>query len=199
MHDEDPAEGCFFAEKGMLYVIPYNNPWAWMNRQAVAYTDEIVDVLFSALSLPESTPVISTGKSMGGLSALVYMAYDKRTPAACITNFPVCDAVYHYTERPDLPRTLYSALFHEPGDLDTALRSISPLHLIPQLPQADYHIFHCQEDTAVAPQAHSQRFVRAMQQYGHKVTLELVPERGHCDLPKDVYQRFLSLAVAAIG
>ena len=41
MFDEDIPDGIFYAEKGILYVVPYNNPWAWMNRQAVDYTDEV--------------------------------------------------------------------------------------------------------------------------------------------------------------
>ena len=43
MFDEDTELGIFYAQKGILYVLPYNNPWSWMNRQAVAYTDEIID------------------------------------------------------------------------------------------------------------------------------------------------------------
>ena len=45
MYDNDSMEGEFYADKGILYVVPYNNPWAWMNKQAVRYTDEIIDVL----------------------------------------------------------------------------------------------------------------------------------------------------------
>lgn len=198
VYNEDAEESRFFAERGILYIIPYNNPWAWMNRQAVAYTDEILDVLFRALALPADMPVISTGKSMGGLSAIVYTAYAKRTPTACITNCPVCDAVYHYTERPDLPRTLYSALFSYEGSLDTALRSISPLHLVKRLPYVRYHIFHCEEDMAVSLQQHSRPFAEAMTQLGHHITLETVPDRGHCDLPEEVYARFLTLAAEAV-
>ncbi|MBQ7975611.1 MAG: hypothetical protein IJ300_08010, partial [Clostridia bacterium] len=80
MHDFDPPEGEYYAGKGILYVIPYNNPWAWMNKQAVAYTDEIIDVLIKQYELSEDIPIVSTGGSMGGLSALVYTAYSKRTP-----------------------------------------------------------------------------------------------------------------------
>ena len=45
MHKQDTKEGILFAEEGILFVIPYQNPWAWQNRQNVAYTDEILDVL----------------------------------------------------------------------------------------------------------------------------------------------------------
>ena len=85
MFDEDTNEGVYYGEEGVLYVHPYNNPWSWMNAQAVAYTDEIIDVLFEKYALPESTPVVSMGNSMGGLASLVYTRYTKRTPVACIS------------------------------------------------------------------------------------------------------------------
>ena len=129
IHNTDPGDAIEYAEKGILYVMPYYNPWCWMNRQAVAYTDEIISVLCQKYNLDASVKIVSTGGSMGGLSALVYCVYARLTPCACVTNCPVCDLPYHFTERPDLPRTLYSAFGEYEGDLQTALRSCSPLHL----------------------------------------------------------------------
>ena len=126
MYSDDTPDGQYFARLGILYVVPYNNPWAWMNRQAVSYTDEILDVLFAQYDLPGDLPVVSTGGSMGGLSALVYTKYARRTPVACVANCPVCDLPYHFTERPDLPRTLYSAFWNYEGTLDEALRLSAP-------------------------------------------------------------------------
>lgn len=195
---ENPAEAVFFAEKNILYVIPYTNPWAWMNRQAVAYTDEILDVLFAALGLDGNTPVVSTGGSMGGLSCLVYARYAKRTPAACVANCPVCDLVYHYGERADLPRTLYSAFWDYEGSLDAALRTASPLHLAESMPKIPYRIFHCDRDTAVNLESHSQRFADTMRALGHDITLTVVPGRGHCDLTEDMRARFLLYCTEAV-
>ena len=135
MYNKDIMEGELCAENGVLYVAPYTNPWSWMNRQAVSYTDEIVDVLLDKFQLSEDIPIISTGGSMGGQSALVYCAYAKRTPKACVTDCPVCDVVYHFSERIDLPRTMYSALYQENCSFDEALRSISPIHLVGKLPK----------------------------------------------------------------
>lgn len=50
--NEDTEEGCRYAEKGILYLVPYQNPWAWMNKQTVDYTDELIDVLFKEYNLP---------------------------------------------------------------------------------------------------------------------------------------------------
>lgn len=190
MYDNDIAEGEFYAEKGILYVVPYNNPWAWMNKQAVAYTDEIIDVLIEKYELSKNIPIVSTGGSMGGQSALVYTAYSKRTPVSCVANCPVCDVVYHITERKDLPRTLYSSVFNESGTLEDALKSISPLHLIDKMPKIRYHIFHCNEDKAVNIDAHSEKFVAEMKIRNYDLTYDVVAGRGHCELTLEMKRKF---------
>ena len=181
MHNTDTGEGLDYAQENILYVIPYANPWNWMNRGAVAYADEIISVLREQYGLGEDVKVVSTGGSMGGLCALVYCAYAKITPVACVANCPVCDLVYHYTERPDLPRTLYSAFFEYDGTMEEALRSCSPIHLVDQLPDIPYTVFHCEGDDRVNCEQHSQRLVEAMEGK-RRIQLVRVPWRRHCDL-----------------
>ena len=181
MYDEDTELGKLYAEKGILLVVPYNNPWAWMNRQAVAYTDELIDVLMEHYHLPETLPIVSTGGSMGGLSCLVYTVYAGRTPTACAANCPVCDLPYHYTERPDLPRTLLSAFGEYSMPLEEAMKTASPLHIVDKMPDIPYYIVHCEADQAVNKQLHSDRFVARLSE-NHRVIYKSVPDRGHCDL-----------------
>ncbi len=166
-----------------------------MNAQAVAYTDEIIDVIFEKYGLPESTPVVSMGQSMGGLASLVYTRYAKRTPVGCIANCPVCDLVYHFTERPDLPRTIYSAFYNEPGELDDILKRYSPYHLAPEMPKVKYFIFHCGNDKAVNLGLHSERFVNAMRECGHDIEMEIIEGRGHCKLTFAANDKKLRLAL----
>ena len=198
MYHDETEDGKYFAARGILYVTPYTNPWAWMNRHAVDYTDEILDVLFSTYGLDESTPVVSTGGSMGGMSALIYTKNAKRTPVACVANCPVCDTVFHFTERVDLPRTLYSALWYEEGTLDEVLRTVSPLHLAEEMPKVPYHIFHCDKDTAVNIHQHSEKFVNAMKAAGHTVTFDIAPDREHCDLTEELHLKYKQYCVDAI-
>lgn len=199
MYNEETEEGYKFAEKGILYLVPYQNPWAWMNRQTVDYTDELIDVLFKEYDLPESLPIVSTGGSMGGLSALVYTAYANRTPVACVANCPVCDLPYHFTERPDLPRTLYSAFGTYEGTIEEALRSASPLHLIDNMPtKSNYYIFHCEEDKAVDKQKHSDRFAEKMQE-NHSISYYAVPERGHCDLTEEMREKYFECILKSVN
>jgi len=200
MYGNDTDVGTYFADRGLLFVIPYTNPWAWMNRQAIALTDEIIDVLCEKHGLPDGIPIVSTGGSMGGLSALVYTRYAKRTPIACVANCPVCDLPFHYTERPDLPRTLYSAFWHEDGDIEDVMKAYSPYHLVSEMPRVKYYVFHCEEDKAVNINKHSNRFVSAMQEAGFDVTYHTVPRMGHCSLTIEMRNLYLEYAVtSAIG
>ena len=197
MFDGDIERDRLFAEKGVILLIPYNNPWAWMNRQAVAFTDECLDALFNHYRLPEGLPIVSTGGSMGGQSALVYTRYARRTPCACVTNCPVCDLPYHFTERPDLPRTLYSAFWNEPGSMEEALKSASPLHLAAELPDIPYTVFHCEEDRAVNKAMHSDRLAAAMA--GRRLTYISVPGCGHCELPGEYREQYDRVILEAAG
>ncbi len=201
MYAADTAEGEFYGEKGILYVVPYYNPWSWMNRQAVTYTDEILDVLFEKYDLDEKVPIVSTGGSMGGQGALVYPVYAKRTPVAAVTDCPVCDMLYHYHDagHPELSRTFYSAVWNEAEDMETALKAISPLHLIDRLPRIPYHIFHCDEDKAVSIRQHSDKFVKEMKEHGFDITYDVVPGRGHCSLTYRMKLKYAGYILEAVG
>lgn len=190
MFGEDFDKAKRFAQMGILYVVPYFNPWCWMNREAVGFVDEILSVLRAHCQLREDVPVVSSGGSMGGLCALVYTRYAKHTPVACVANCPVCDLPYHYTERPDLPRTLYSAFYNYEGTLDEAMRTCSPLHLAASMPEVSYVIFHCDRDEAVNKVRHSDRFVAAMNEAGRKVTYHVVPDRGHTELTEEMQAKY---------
>lgn len=181
------AQAC--TEQGVLYVFPYCGPWCWMNDTAVKIADAVVEAGFEKFKLPQDTPVISTGGSMGGLSALIYTRYAKRTPAACAANCPVCDLPFHFTERDDLPRTLYYAFAHYDCDFDEALKSASPLHQADKMPDVPYYIAHGDADQAVNKQRHSDRFVAKMRK-GHTITYDEVPEMGHCDLKDEALKRY---------
>lgn len=189
MHHTDPHLAEKYARAGIVLIHPYSNPWGWMNSEEVSLTDEILDVLFDKYSLKD-TPIISCGGSMGGLCGIVYCAYAKRTPKACVTDCPVCDLPFHFTERVDLPRTLYSALRNEGMSLDDALKSRSPLHLVGKLPKINYYIFHCDKDTAVNIDAHSTKLVKALEENGYSVKYEVVNGRNHCNLTLDAQERY---------
>ena len=174
----DPME-LEWGQAGGLVVLPYHDPWAWMNPQTVAFYDEVVAGLFARYDMAPETPVIATGGSMGGHGALLYTLLADRPIAACAVNCPVCDLPFHYTERPDLPRTMHHA-YGSYGDISEALTAHSPLHQAAHLPDIPYLIIHGDQDTAVGKAQHSDKLVHALKALGRRVDYWEQPGMGHC-------------------
>lgn len=176
----DPAtEELKWAQMGGLVVFPYYGPWSWMNRQARAFVDELVAAVYARYSLPDSAPLVSTGGSMGGCSALLYTRYARRPVSACAALFPVADLKFHFSERPDLPASIRHAFRGYPEDLETLFAEHSPLAQVDRMPDVPYLIVHGDKDKAVSKAAHSDRLVAAMRQRRLKVEYIEVPGMGH--------------------
>ena len=173
----DPME-LEWSNFGGLVVHPFHEPWAWMNPPTQRFVDELVDALLLRHHLPTDTPVIATGGSMGGHGALVYSRYSRHRVIACLALWPVCNAVFHYSERVDIPRTMHHA-FGSYGDIQPALLRHSPLHLVDEMPDIPYLIVHGQQDQAVSKSAHSDKFVAAMRAKGRRVEFREVANLGH--------------------
>ena len=186
------------ARLGIAAVHPHCSPWSWMNDASVRLADRIVDCIAAHFGLPPDVRVCSTGGSMGGLGALVYARLSRRNVVAAVANCPVCDLPYHYTERPDLPRTLVSA-FADAPDFDAALRAHSPLHLVPEMPDIDWFVAHSTEDRAVNKERHSDRFVAAMREAGRRVEYAVSEGTGHCQLSPETRARLDAAILAAFG
>lgn len=168
------------AEHDVLYVLPYSGPWSWMNKFAIRFVDEVMDAIFDRFDLPEDTPIISSGYSMGGYSALVYTRYSKRTPAACAALCPVCDFAFHYTERDDIPRTIYLAYMGYDMPFEEAIKSASPVELCDTMPDIPYAIYHGTADIEVRKDRHSDVFVAKMRALGRDVRYTEMEGLGHC-------------------
>lgn len=189
-----------WAEQGGLVVHPYYGPWAWMNRQARAMIDDLVDAVYAAHCLPARTPLISTGGSMGGQGSLLYTRYARRPVAACLANCPVCDLKYHFRERPDLPPTIRHAFLGYSGSMETLLAEHSPLAQVLAMPDIPYRIIHAGQDKAVAKSRHSDRMVAAMRRRGLSVDYVEIPDMVHCGpLPPDVIQDNIDFVARAMG
>lgn len=178
------------AEMGLIYLRPYINPWAWMNETAVATADELIDVLKAHYGLPE-LPVCSSGGSMGGHGALSFVRFSRQRIIACVTCSPVCDLVYHFSERPDVARTLYSA-YGPSDDIEALLLERSPVQTADRMPDIPYVFFHGDADDQVSKEAHSDRMVAALRANGRRVKYYEVPGGLHCHLGPElarVYNR----------
>ncbi len=188
-----------WARCGGLVVYPYYGPWAWMNRQARAMVDELLESVIDVYGLPCNLPVICTGGSMGGHASLLYTRYAKGRVSACLANCPVCDLKYHFHERPDLPPTIRHALRGYPEDLNTLLAEHSPLSQVAAMPNIPYLIIHGAKDKAVSKSDHSDKLVAAMRKQKLDVNYIEVSEMGHCGpLPLNVIRQEVEFVATAM-
>lgn len=185
-----------YAENNVLVIAPFYGPWSWMNRLARQYVDEVIQRTYAEFNLDKSVPLISSGGSMGGCSALLYCRYGKKKPAACDVLSPVCDALLHYTERPDLPTTFNYAFYGYPEPLEEILKEHSPLHQLEYMPHIPYLFIHGDADTAVNKEKHSDAMVCALRKKGHEVEyMEVAGMKHGVNIPFRVLQKRLEFVL----
>ena len=173
------------AAQGLLNIFPYYGPWSWMNREARVCIDDLLEETYRTFALRDDVPLLLTGDSMGGGSALLYARYARRPIAAVLANCPACDFTYHFIERPDVARTMYHAFGAYAGEWQEILKEHSPLHQVAYLPDVPYLIIHGDADPAVSKTRHSDPLVAAMRRTGRNVEYHEIPGMGHCGpLPK---------------
>lgn len=187
--DATPLE-IALGEAGILVVAPYCGPWSWMNRNTRRFADELLAAVYAELKFDDRMPLIAHGGSMGGCAALLYCRYGRRKPIGCVALYPVCDVVYHFHERPDLPTSFHHAFYGYPEPWDEVLREHSPLHQEAFLPDIPYLFIHGFADDRVSKAAHSDRLTAALRERAFQVEYLEVPGMGHGrNIPLAVEQR----------
>ena len=185
---------------GGLVVFPYYGPWAWMNRRARAFVDDLVESVYRCFALADDLPVVATGGSMGGLSSLLHARYAHRPVSACLANAPVTAMAYHFRERPALPKTIRHGYRDHPGGLDAALAEHSPLRFVDEMPDVPYLLIQGDQDKLVSKAHHADPFVAEMRRLGRDIQYVEVPGMGHCGpLPIEVVQREIDFVSAALS
>lgn len=189
-----------WARQGGLVVFPYCGPWTWTNRLTRGFVNELLDAVYREFGLTENAPIISTGGSMGGQSALLYARYSRRPIAACHALYPVCDLKYHFNERADLPATMRFAFRGYTEEWNAVMEEHSPLHQVENMPKIPYLIIHGDADTAVSKKHHSDPFVAQMMARGHDVEYAEVTGMDHGGpMPLDVLQQRIGFVSRFLG
>ena len=169
-----------WAEKGGLAVFPYYGPWSWMNREARAFVDNLIDDVIEEYKLKKDISIIATGGSMGGFSALLYTRYSRHKIVACYANCPATDLKYHFYERPDLPATIHAAFRGYREDMKDLLVEHSPVDQVEYMPDIPYLIVQGGRDTLVNQKAHSDKMVKLMKKRKLNVEYIKLPDMTHC-------------------
>ena len=165
-------------ERGILAAYMFPGPWSWMNKAAVGYCDLVLDAIYEKYGLTDGTPLVACGGSMGGLGALIFSADSRHKVTACAAACPCCDVPAAYEALPEFRRTILSAVTSYGVAPDEALRLISPVHRLDDMPYIPYRITADGADE-LFPESGLRAFADAMISSGHDVTYVSLPGQGH--------------------
>ena len=171
-----------FAENGILQAYVFPGPWSWMNRGAVRMINALVDAIREKYGFDETTPWAVMGGSMGGLGALIYTASHgkdpARIPSACLAHCPCVNPLERINCNPQIPRTFFRAVADYEMPIAEALKTISPVHRIDDMPAIPYHIINDLADE-LFPYEQMDEYVEKLIEKGHDVTYHRLEECTH--------------------
>lgn len=196
----EPSRGNLaFMQAGGVFVDAYVGPGSWMHEGVRSYLDQLVMGVRRRFDLGPDSPLILIGGSMGGHAALTYPMFSLPRVTAVYANCPVTDLVYHYAERPDLPRQMHHA-FRNFGVITETLEVNSPVYNVDRLPDIPYMVVHGEADNQVSKVHHSDRLVAVMKERGLRIEYVPVPGMTHCGAyPDEIGQRVQSFLLAQLG
>ena len=173
------------AEKGILQAYVFPGPWSWMNRGAVRMVNALVDAIREKYGLTENTPWAVMGGSMGGTGALLYAASHggdpAYTPTVCLAHCPCVDVLDRVYCAPSVPRSLFRAAADYEMPIAEALKTLSPLCRVEDLPRIPYHIINDLSDELFPPEQ-MDAYVETLIGMGHTVTYHRLPNCRHGEL-----------------
>ena len=176
-----------YAEAGLVVAYMFVGPWSWMNPGAVRITDLVVDALRDKYQLSEDSPLIATGGSMGGLGALTYTAKTRHKITACAAACPCYDL---YSAYKHFPRTIIAALAACDMPFDEAMKSVSPLYRLNDMPKIPYFIVCDEADEYFDAEGMADYVEKLRETTKSSVIYHSLPGVGHGGFTPEVRQAF---------
>ena len=199
MLEKSPEEARVLGEAGIAWVFPYYSVWAWMSKSSQIFNEQVLDAVYDRLGAPDSIPLVITGGSMGGLTALNYLVYGKRPATACAVNCPVTDMCEVFENRPAVRRAILAAHITEERTLGDILAHHSPCRFVDRLPKIPYLFLYGERDERYT---HIQMppMKKALEASGLDYTITIWPNMEHCDFAnhpdaRQYYCRFILSAI----
>jgi len=178
------------AEHGVLWIYPFPGPWSWMNRGAVRMIDAIVDAVRERHGLDTSAPWVVSGGSMGGMGALIYAVDSRHAPSACLAVCPGVDLPGCFDVAPDFPRTLVRAVSDYDMPLEDALKRLSPIDRVADMPRIPYMLVNdCADE--LFPEAQLDDYAAKLTAAGHSVIYDKLAGCSHGEITPDEWERML--------
>ncbi len=172
----------FLGENGVLFVHPYYPYDCWGNDGCIAFIDDILRALYTGLNLDaDRVPLVMTGGSMGGMTALIYTLDGHYKPCAAAMNCPVTDMNrYFHTEHEY--NTIYTAYCQRGFDLQKEIDRHSPILRTADLPDIPYYIVGGERDKCVTVNEYIRPFAEKLRAEKSEVMCDVVADMGHCQI-----------------
>ena len=180
MFSESNAIAARLGQKGIAWVFPYYSVWGWLGKNALAFCEQVIDAVYDKLGADESIPLISSGGSMGGLTALMYCVLGKREAVRCAAECPVTDMHKIFEDNYTVRRAILSAHIEKEGKLEDILKEHSPVYRAADMPKIPYFLLFGGNDTLIT-EKHYPPLYEAMQEQGHNVKVHIEEGMGHCE------------------
>lgn len=183
------------AENGIVVAYMFPGPWAWGNKAEVRMADAVVDALAKKYKLGDDYPLIVCGGSMGGLGSLIYAAdtAHKKQLVGVMAACPCVDVLDRFNASASYPRSFVSAVASYDMPLKDALKTISPIERIGDMPDVPYFICSDGSDE-VFPEAQCDAYIEKLTKAGLDVTYRKQPGLKHGFFTTEVekeYRQFL--------
>lgn len=178
-------------KEGVLVAYTFPGPWSWMNRGAVRYCELLAEAIREKYALPDDTPWVVTGGSMGGLGALIFAADAKRKPTACVAVCPCVDVPYCFETHGQFRRTLFRAVADYEGEIEENLLTLSPKHRMDDMPSIPYFLINdCADE--LFPEAQMDEYVARMRALGHRVDYDRLEGCRHGEITSEAWAHIVT-------
>lgn len=166
---------------GIAFLFPYYSVWGWMGSNAQLFIEQCIDAAYDRLGLDDGVPLLVTGGSMGGLTALNYAVIGKRRICGCAAVCAVADITSCYNNIPDMRRAILSAHIEKEGDLLEITDRFSPVNFADRLPKVPYFLLYGAKDSFFTG-VQLPEFIKALDSAGVEYELLVHPDMGHCNV-----------------
>ncbi|MBR7061688.1 MAG: prolyl oligopeptidase family serine peptidase [Clostridia bacterium] len=178
VYDNPFTRAC--AAQGIAVAYMFPGPWSWMNRGAVRITDLVVNAFMQKFGWEsdDDFSLVVMGGSMGGQAALIYSIDSAHKVRACAAHCPCCDVGDCFRVLDEFPRTFLSAVNCYDMPLDDALKLISPVERISELPDIPY-LITADELDVIIPLEGLEKYVKRLTARGLNVNYMRLDNMGH--------------------
>lgn len=198
-YNESPFQAAELGANGIAWVFPYHSVWAWMSPTSQMFCEQVIDAVYEKLGIDDSVPLVVTGGSMGGMTALNYLLHGKRKAIACAANCPVLSVIGYFKQAKEARAAILSAHIEKDGNLEEILTDLSPAYFVEKLPKIPYFFVFGKNDPSPAINELIGELKEKLDKNAVNYKIEIREEMAHCnmnDFP-DTRDRFVKFILKA--